>query len=249
MKNLFLKLLFLSALCLAACGTSSKGKEYHIGFDPSWYPLSLMGMESNVLAFSQELLLEISHLEHVNFVRINKNWDNLLLGLQQKKYDGMLSSMQPFLFTVNTYDFSDLYLLTGPVLVVPIDSNATSVSMMKGKEIGIIQGASSVLIAEQNPYLTIRTYESIPDALNDVLAGVIDGALIDGLPAMSYINNLYPDLKVVTSPLTDAGLRLITLHQESNELINLFNRALKKLKENGRYEDLAKKWNVYVKNS
>ena len=144
MKNLLLKLLFLSSLCLAACGGASKGKEYQIGIDPSWYPLSLMGMESNILAFTQELFVEMSHLENVNFVQSRKNWDNLLLGLQQKKEDGMLSSMQPHLFTVKTYDFSDLMIKTGPVLVVPKGSDITSISMMDGKEIGVIKGESSI---------------------------------------------------------------------------------------------------------
>ena len=104
--SVFLSFVFL----LAACG--SGGKTYRVGIDPSWYPVDLKGKEANVYAFANELLAAIGKEEGVFFKRVTTSWDNLIYGLKEKHYEGMLSSMKPRVFLERTYTFSDLILLS-----------------------------------------------------------------------------------------------------------------------------------------
>src|SRR5689334_6241326 len=123
-----MKYLFLCLLCALfyGCQSPSSIDEKKIGVDPSWFPLSIPGRENNVTGFSTELLKEIGKMEKLHIVKVTVNWDDLVDGLRKQKYEAILSSIPPYTFNKQTYDFSELYLLTGPVLVVSADSKIDS---------------------------------------------------------------------------------------------------------------------------
>lgn len=242
-KTLFL--LFLSfTLLITGCG-KKKTYDYRIGIDPTWYPLELPGLDSNIVAFATELLQEVSQTRKMQIGLVTMSWDNILSGLQEKKYDGIFSSMYPFVFYEKKYSFSDPFLSTGPVLVVPINSKIHSLEKLKGKEVAVMPGSVGSVILEKYPDVLQRNYDIVPDALNAILTETVDAAVIDHLIAKAYIQNLYHEqLKIATLPLNDQGLRLITLYKQSPALIKEFNKGLHKLKDNGKYDELLKKWSL-----
>lgn len=230
-------------LALASCDTGPS-KEYKIGIDPSWYPLELMGKEKNVMGFTTELFQEIAKIEKIHLTQVKMSWDNLLTGLQKKQSDGILSSMQPYIFNQKQFDFSALMLQTGPVLIVPAVSPVNSLSMLSGKEVAV-QDETGSLILEKYPEILIRKYDSIPKALNDVVSNTIDGAIVPTILAHAYCTDLYRgQLKIATPPLNNDGLRLVTLHGDATELMSAFNKGLKKMESNGIYAKLLEKWSL-----
>ncbi len=240
-----LKYFSFAILCCVAfsCGGSSQKTPYQIGVDQSWYPLLLDGKESNLTAFSTELLQEIGKKEDIAFSKITVSWDILIEGLKKGKYTAILFSMPPYSFNQQTFDFSDLYLKTGPVLVVSASFNYTSLDELSGKEIAVTSDPTGTFILEKYPGILIRNYDSIAKALNDVNSGEIDGAIVDVLMATSYCEDLYQGkLRIVTEPLNDTGLRLITLHNQAPELVEAFNDGLEKLKSSKEYDRLMNKW-------
>lgn len=230
-------------LLLCSCGKSHR-PSYEIGIDPLWYSVQVQGKEANLTGFSGELLVEIADIEKINFSKINMNWDNLVQGLQQGKYPAILSSMQPYVFLEKQYDFSDPYLLTGPVLVVTTDTSFDSLDKLSGKEVAVVTGEmTSTFVLEKYPGIIFRSYTSIPLALNAVADGIIEGAIINNLMAQAYVHDIFAGkLKVATAPLNDDGLRLITLHGKAPELIRAFNDGLSTLKKNKTYDSLLTKW-------
>jgi polar amino acid transport system substrate-binding protein len=229
-------------LLLSACG-KNEGPLYRIGIDPTWYSLDLKGKEKNLLGFSTELLKEISEIEKINIELITRSWDNLVQGLEEKNYEGILSTIRPYLFNLKKYDFSAVYLATGPVLILSTASHFTSIEEMKGKEVGMLRGSQDEIFLKQYPTILTRTFDSIPEMLTAVAKGNIDGALVNVLTARAYIQDLYHgQLKIVTPPLDNEGLRLITLHDQVPALIKKFNEGLEKAKEKGIYKQLAQKW-------
>jgi polar amino acid transport system substrate-binding protein len=236
--------LILILLTLFSCSSSSDNS-CRVGVDPEWYPLGLGKMDNSVNAFSTELLTKIGKLEKIPFVKISVNWNELMEGLQKDKYEAILTSMPPYIFNEKLFDFSDIYLHLGPVLVVPVGSTIQSLDTLDGKEIAVISGSSSALILEKSKGVLIRNYDSIPQALNDIAAGALNGAMIDSLSAEAYCRDLYQGvLKIATGPLSDEGLRLITKHGAAPDLIKGFNKGLSKLKKDGSYEKLLDKWSL-----
>lgn|SRR3990167_4789727 len=240
-----ISLFMLLVVTLATEGCAKKEKRYRIGVDPSWYGVELDGKQTNVYAFSNELLQEIAKIKKVNFDRVNMSWDNIVQGLIEKKYDGILSSITPYPSNESTYLFSDIYLQTGPVLLL---RNAIILSESKGlmgKEIAVGSQAYEALLIQKYHGAIAKFYDSFPNAMNDILNDTIDGAIIPFIPAQVYIRDQYEGkIKIATPPLNDEGLRLITLQGNNKELIAIFNEGLQKLQENGLYEKLLKKWDI-----
>ncbi len=241
---------FLFFLCLTSfgCQTTSSVKEKRIGIDASWFPLSIPGRESNVTGFSTELLKAIGKMEKIHITKVTVNWDDLVDGLQKHKYEAILCSIPPYAFNRQTYDFSELYLMTGPVLIVSINSKIESLKMLNGKEIAVLPDTKGALLLETTPGVLIRNYDSIPKSLTDVVNGTVDGAIIDVLSAVAYCQDLYQGkVKIATDPLNNEGLRMLALHGDADNLVLQFNRGLNKLKSSGAYDKLLLKWNLKEK--
>ena len=245
LRQLFFRCAVGLWLIAAACGCYSPKKSYLIGIDPAWYSLQLMGKEANVSAFTTELLKEISQREKVWFKRVNKNWDTLLDCLQDKDCQGVITSLHPHIFHLRNYQFSDLFLPTGPVLVVREQSTLQNLDQLKGKEIVVDSQANKALLIQLYPGVIVRYYHTIPEALNQLVNNVVDGVLVDVILAKAFVQNLYlGKVKIGSAPLNDQGLRLVTLREESRELIDSFNAGLKKVQESGVYDALLKKWDL-----
>ena len=243
----FLSILIVvvSALSLTACSCTMKKKEQRVGVDPSWYPLDLPQRYPNITAFSTDILKGIGKIEHIPFIKVTMSWDNLMSGLKKGEYEAILSSMPPYIFNEKIFDFSQVYLPLGPVLVVPANSPITSIKGLDGKRIATLPDTEGALILETQPNILIIPYDSIPNALADIVNETIDGALIDILTASAYCEDIYHgQLKVATPPLNDAGLRLITLHNQDPTLITSFNKGLTQLKRSGEYDKLLSKWGL-----
>ncbi|MFS8563992.1 MAG: transporter substrate-binding domain-containing protein [Rhabdochlamydiaceae bacterium] len=216
-----------------------------VALDPSWQSLNLPGREIALRAFTVELIEEIGKIEKIDISVYDKSWNDLIPGLQHGDYNGILSNMEPYIFHEKVYDFSDPYLSIGPALVVPIGTTVRSLEALKGKEIAVIKGSQGTFILEKYPDVLQRNYDSIPQALNDVVEGVVNGAIIDTLNAYAYCNNVYHgQLVIALSPLNQEGLRLITLHGKAPHLMKAFQRGLATLKKNGTYKSLTQKWNL-----
>ena len=244
MIRIFTRSLFLILLVLLSCSGGNQ-KEYEIGMDPTWTPLPFGNREQNVTAFSTELLREICKLEKIAITKVNVSWDNLMSGLQKKQYQAILSAMPPQLYILQTYDFSNLFLRLGPVLVVRNDSTINGLDALQGKEVAVIFNPSDATLLQQAPGVLIKEYMQIAVALNDVVNETIDAAVVDILTATAYCQDLYQgQLKIATPPLTDAGLRLISLHNTAPGLIESFNAGLKKLQASGKYDTLRQKWGL-----
>ncbi len=242
-------LFLLLLLFFYSCGKAESKKEWKVGVDPTWYPLELGEREKLVQGFATDLFQEVTALRKLKIATVRTNWDNLIPYLQKKKNDAILSSLQPHLFYEKQYDFSEPFLLMGPVLVLPDSSKIKSLEGLSGKEIAVISGSSSEVAIEKYPGLIIRYFNAIPDALNAILTEDVDAAVIGILDATAYCEDLYKGkLKVVGSPFTNEGLRLVTLHNEAPLLIESFNRTLKELKKSGKYAAIARKWNLREEN-
>jgi polar amino acid transport system substrate-binding protein len=243
---MFAKLfIFCSLFFLAGCGAPSSSQNYEIAIDPSWAPLNFQDRQNNVLGFATELLTEVSKQEKISISLLNTNWDSLLEGLKAQKYQGVLTSLYPYNFNQDLYSFSEAFLELGPVLIVAAQSSDLSLEKMSEKAVGAVVGSPEILILEKDPTILIHTYDTIPDALNDLVAGNIQAALLPSLTASAYVNHLYfRKLKIASKPLTEEALRLITLKGKSPQLIEKFNNALDLMKKNGDYEKLLAKWDL-----
>ncbi len=242
----FFPFLILSSfiLFLSGCG-ESRNDVYEIALDPLWGFSDFKEKDNNVLGFSTELLRIISRDEKISFSILSTNWDSLFSGLDSNSYQAVLSSLHPYNFNLQKYDFSQLYLSIGPVLVLPIKSAYHSLQEIQGKQVAVLENSPAVLILESYPNISISPCSSIAEVINKLQSGQVVGALLPLLTARGYTRGVFKaQFTIASPPLNDEGLRLITKKNQKPLLIKKFNKALDKMKKDGRYDLLLSEWEL-----
>lgn len=225
---------------------------YIIGRDNSWYPLELWGKEFNLIAFTNDLMAAISAVSNLQFRWAESGTLALVENLNKGLYDGILSSMRPSVLNRNDYLFSPLIFETGLVLVVEEGDPYHSLADMSGHVMGITAGYNftfnAIHASGANAYdIILVNYPGSAQAFDALTNNQVDGILMGAQQAFAITNKLYINqLRVATPPLTDEGVRMISLNDASGEtLISEFDEALHKLKEDGTYDALLSKWSLF----
>ncbi len=218
---------------------------YVIARDPTWYPLNLMGKDKTVLAFTSDLLSTIAKRRDVRIELINVSSNYLFEGLNEKDYGSVISSLTPNPLNNQYYNFSNPFFFVGPVLIVPADSDIDSLTAMHNRVIGVRRDANvNFNITKYDAYY--KPYDSMTMAFEDLYRDRIDGIILPVLQAYTYIDTFHKGrFKVVTSPLDDQGLRLVSRQTYLSEfLIEEFNAGFQELIDDGTYQALCNKWGL-----
>ena len=238
LKSLSVYLLLTLMLC--SCGMSPR-EVLRVGIDPNWYLANFGAQTSYVNGYTEDLLLEMSMYSGIHFELVRANSDNLLDGINEGKYDAVMTTLPPYEYNLAKYSFSENVLDLGPVLIVPYQAKKNTLEKLENDLIGIIANAPAEQILAEYPTIVIRQYPTIPDLLNAVVARQIDGALLEQIPAVNYISDLYAGvLEIQGKPLTQAGVHLVG----PKGRIGGFNSALKSLRKKKVLENLKKKWEL-----
>lgn len=238
-----MRAIYLLVLAFLAwgCSCESSRRGVRIGIDPLWYPVDFGPQASYVNGFTEELLLEMADYGGMEIELVKANWDHLIEGMREGKYDAIITTLPPYEYNLAKYDFSKNFLDLGPVLIVSYGSDKTTLSHMEGELIGIIANDPSELILAKYPTVIVRNYSAIPDLLDAVAKGDIQGALLNQIPAVNFIGDLYFDvLQIVGGPLTDQGIHLVGPRGG----IKLFNKNLEALLKKKTVNELQKKWEL-----
>lgn len=219
---------------------------YTIAVDRTWQSVSVFGKENNLLAFTDELLAAITEESGIRFNLLETRTPNLLPGLENGLYDAVISTMMPTLMNEQKYNFSEPFYLLGPVLVVRIDSDITSLKDLSGRYMGVQRGMS-LNFDQLLPNTIITPFDNATAAFAALESNKIDAVIMDSLQAYVQIQGIYSrTVHIVSKPFNKEGLRLITLkNPKFDELFTIFDRSINDLIENGKYAELLNKWKLY----
>ncbi len=93
--------------------------------------------------------------------------------------------------------------------------------------------------------MTVVPFTNEKAALQALSENQVDAVIVDQLLTYLYYGAFYPDqLTVVTQPLTNEALRLMTLKND-DELVEMFDEGLSNLKSEGTYDALLTQWGIY----
>jgi polar amino acid transport system substrate-binding protein len=233
-------------LLLTNCSSYSlMNTVYTIGQDSRWPQIQVMGKERNFTAFSNSLLNAVAKEEHFRIRMVVAPAADLVVDLENKKLQGILTTLQPDSI-YNHLLFSEPYFLLGPVLVISSLAEKKGQNEFAKKIIAVQSNAIHLPNLEKDPSIQIKLYSDILQALADLHDKKIDGAIIPAIPAHIYTSTFYAgELKIATDPLTDEGVRLVTLKNPAGEeLIEKFNRGLALLEQNQMYQQLIEEWDL-----
>ncbi|MGQ9845484.1 MAG: transporter substrate-binding domain-containing protein [Caldisericia bacterium] len=169
-------------------------------------------------------------------------WDGIFAALKTEKFDIIISSVTITEERKLEMLFSDPYYNSGQVIAVRKDDNRiNNENDLKGMVVGVQINTTGDFAAQEIPGIKeIKRYDDIQQAFQDLEIGRID-AIINDLPVNAYFASTRKNVKLVGNLLTveqyGIAARLVDV-----DLVNEINKALKNLKESGKYRELYLKW-------
>lgn len=259
-KIKILSFLMALMLVLAACGSDDEansggdegsgedgGTTYTVGTDTTYPPFEFeeggdyKGIDIDIInAIAEEEGFEIE-LKPMDF-------GGIIPAILADQLDVAIAGMSITDDRKEKVDFSDPYFDAGLTLVVSEDNNdITSVDDLKGKVVAVKNGTTGAEHAEKIKdevgIKEVRQFNDSPSMFQEVANGNAD-VLIEDYPVIAYaIKKSNLDLKTVGDRLNGDQYGIAVKKGENQELLEKINSGLKKIKDNGKYDEIL---NAYL---
>jgi ABC-type amino acid transport substrate-binding protein len=236
--------LAIGAAFVAGCGgssssSSSGGGTITVGSDIPYPPFE-QGQAPNYTGFDVDIVDAIGKQLGRDIQWKDTSFDTIFRDLAQGKFDMVASATTITKERLKTVDFSQPYFNADQSLMVKKGSDIQTVDDLSGKTVGAQKGTTGAAYAQDHTdAASVRTYPQIDNAFNALEAGQVD-AVINDFPVSAFATKSKPDLAVVQSIPTgeEYGLPL----PKGSDLESDVNDALTKIKQDGTYAEIFKKW-------
>jgi polar amino acid transport system substrate-binding protein len=138
-------------------------------------------------------------------------------------------------------DFSIVYIEMGLKVIVPIDSTLSSFDQLDGKKIAV-QASTTADIYAQNNYKNAQLLQFTKpiDAVNAVMSGNADAAIIDLLPAEAFVNENPTKIKLMDGLLSKEQTAM-GVRKNSDDFLALVNEVLQQSLDDGTFDAIYQK--------
>ncbi|MDF5719261.1 MAG: ABC transporter permease subunit [Rhizonema sp. PD37] len=233
-------------LLLNSCSSdnhvSGTGKTLKVATEPAFPPFEFQGQGGELQGFSIDLMRAIATAANFQVDFQSIPFDGMIPALQAKTMDAAISSITITEARAKSVSFSRPYFKSGLAIAIRQNNqDITSFDSLKNKKIAVQLGTTGAIKAKSIPGVQIRSFDSAPLALQELLNGNVD-AVINDAPVTIYAINTgnLNGIKVVQQLLTEEYYGIPTAKNSPNlELINL---GLTKVLKNGIYTQIYQKW-------
>jgi ABC-type amino acid transport substrate-binding protein len=245
-------LLSLSLLALAGCGSApapaptptpaAVEKVLKVGSDIAFAPFEFMDEKQQPTGFDIELIKALGADMGYTKVDIESTaFDGLIPALQTGKYDVVIAAMTITDKRAKSVLFSNKYFRSIQYIAMKKGSNFKTLADLKGKKVGVQLSTTGQEVVEKNG-IEPRKFDTVPDAMNDLMNGGVDAVVADG-PVILWFQAQNEKAEVVSVEVNvDQEFYGIAMKLGNKELGDKMNASLKKFMDNGKYNEIYKKW-------
>lgn len=255
---LFLSVLLL-AMIVAACGGEGQHEEVGqqqeekteikkivVGTEPAFAPFEFKDENGEFVGFDIDLMKAIAKAQGLEVEFKGMGFDGLIPALQVGQIDAAISGMTINEDRKEKVNFSIPYYESGLMLAVRADNeDIKGPEDLAGKVIAVQIGTTGAAKSEEfvEAYgAEVKTFNSSDLIFMELINGGAD-VIINDLPAIQYFIKQKGEGKIkLVGDLLTGEYYGIAIAKENIELLDLINKGLMQLKENGKYADIYRKW-------
>jgi polar amino acid transport system substrate-binding protein len=243
MKRLFFAVVIgvLVLSILPGCGQETL--KVRIATDATWPPFEYVDEQTmEIVGFDIDLIKAIADEAGLDIEIINVAWDPLLAGMAQCQYDAAISAMTITDERKEVMLFSNPYFEAGQLVTVQFgNTDIASKEDLGGKTVGAQIGTTGSFEVDKIAGATLKTYDDIGLAMQDLMNGQIDAVISDNPLAMGYANANPDKLKTVGAVFTSEYYG-IAVCKTQPEILERINEGLAKVKADGLIDELILEW-------
>ncbi|OSB18572.1 amino acid ABC transporter substrate-binding protein [Clostridium sporogenes] len=199
---------------------------------------------SKIEGFDVDLAKELGKEMNLKVEIKDAEWEALLGGVGKGDYDVLITCMSKKEAAQANINTSDTYYKLDDIIVVNKNNNSIhNKDDLKGKVVGVQTSTSSEQVVDKlDEIKEIKRYNRNPEAFIDLKNNRIDAVVVGYAYATTAMKDKKDDnLKIINSPVGSSDIVMVT-KKGSNDLTKELNKALKKVKESGKYEEIKNKW-------
>lgn len=212
--------------------------------DATWPPMEMVDENKNIVGFDIDFMNAVAKEAGFTVEFKNTAWDGIFAGIAVGKYDAIISSVTITEERKKTMSFSEPYINAGQVLIVPKASDAVMIADLKGKSVGAQIGTTGAREIGKVEGVTLKSYDEIGLAFEDMATGRIAGVVCDTPVAAQYAlqqEEYKEKFKIVGDVLTSEYYGIV-VQKDDKELLDLVNKGIKAVQAKGIDKQLEKKW-------
>lgn len=231
-------------MALSAC-SSSASEKVTVATDATWPPFEMVDEATKeIIGFDIDLMKAIAEKGGFEIEFVNVGFDPLLAGMASCQYDAAVSAITITEARKADFAFSDPYFSAGQVVAVRVDNaDIAGKDSLAGKVVGAQIGTTGAIAVEEIAGATLKTYDDIGLAYQDLINGQVDAVIADDGLAQGYVAKNSAEIKIVGEPFTDESYG-IAVCKTNTELLQKINQGLAAVKEEGLLDQLTQKWLV-----
>lgn len=234
-------LLAAAALSLGTASVHAQDNVLRVGTDATFPPMEYVDNGKRT-GFDIELVEALAKAMGKQVEWVDIDFKGLIPGLISKRFDMAVSAIYITDERKKVVDFSDSYYAGG--LVAMVKDNNTSIKKLAdldGKKVSVQVGTKSVgYLTEKHPKVQRIEVEKNQEMFNLVDIGRADAA-VTGKPAAFQYVRTRGGMRVLEEQLTTEEYGM-AIRKDTPELTKAVNAALVKIKADGSYAALVKKW-------
>lgn len=243
MKKILLTVLIGIVLIGVLPGCGQETLKVRIATDATWPPFEYVDEQTmEIVGFDIDLIKAIADEAGLDIEIVNVAWDPLLAGMAQCQYDAAISAMTITDERKEVMLFSNPYFEAGQLVIVRFgNTDIASKEDLGGKTVGAQIGTTGSFEIDKIAGATLKTYDDIGLAMQDLMNGQIDAVIADNPLAMGYANANPDKLKTVGAVFTSEYYGIAVCNTET-ELLERINEGLAKVKAKGLIDELILEW-------
>jgi len=204
--------------------------------------------DGQLIGFDIELGKRFAAAAGCEYVPVDMPFGSLIAAISTGKIDVITASMMVSEERKKQINFSDAYYNSAVSIIAKKENiltlpppGLTRLEDIADKRIGIFTGTvHDGFITRTYPRARIFRYESTSDMILSLQSGKIDAAMIGEVTARVVMKN-NPELLILSDSVYDLELGM-GFSKSNPKLRNEFNTFMKKLRANGLYDSIHKKW-------
>ena len=257
MKRALAMLCALAFLTLGLSGCAAKKQEsadhlarikekgtITVAMEGTWAPWTYHNEQDELVGYDVEVAQKIAEKLGVTVTFVEGEWDGLLAGLDDGRYDLMVNGVGITAERQQKYDFSTPYAYNRTAVIVRGDYDEIhSMEDLKDKKTANTISSTYATQAEQYG-ATVTGVDDLNQTIELLLAGRIDATLNAEVTFSDYLK-AHPDANIKVAAFSDEVEQVaipVRKGEDSASLLVAVNQALKELAESGELTALSEKY-------
>lgn len=225
---------------LAATASAQTPGALRVATDPTFPPMEFVQNEVRT-GFDIDIMNALAKAMGKSVEWTDIDFKGLIPGLIAKRFDVAMSAIYITPERAKVVDFTEPYFAGGLVVLLKSDSPVKTVADLNGKKVSVQVGTKSVNFLHENyPQITRVEVEKNQEMFDLVGIGRVDAA-VTGKPAAYQLVRTRPGFRVLDKQLTTEAYG-IAVRQDEPQLTAALNAALARIKADGTYAAIEKKW-------